>query len=135
VGSCTRCPEQDKQRGVEEGYDSQALYLGESYRTLFRRTNDHFVAYNKKTEKSWMWGHVQKEHNGEIRGNGEEDFVFKVTGTFRDPTSRIADECVRIAREERGEHEAMGGKGKVTVLNDKEEFYSSKIVTVNFVQF
>jgi hypothetical protein len=133
-GICSRCPEEDREKGIEEGKERQGLYIGESYRTLFRRTDDHFSAYVKKAEKSWMWQHAVAEHGGEIRGNGRRDYNFKVTGTFRDPTTRIADECVRLYREEKGLREAIGGTGKLMILNEKDEFYSSKIVKVNFVQ-
>jgi hypothetical protein len=42
-----------KKQGLKEGKEQQALYIGESYKTLFRRSHDHFEAYKKKAEKSW----------------------------------------------------------------------------------
>lgn len=135
AGICIRCPIEDRAKGILEGKERQGIYLGESHRTLFRRSDDHFRAYTKKSEKSWMWEHTVSEHGGEIVGDGRGDYKFKVMGTFRDPTSRIADECVRIGREERGEHETVGNSGYVKVLNGKDKFYPSKLVKVNFVQF
>jgi hypothetical protein len=134
VGICERCPEASKEQGKEQGKEQQGIYIGESYRTLYRRSDDHFVAYKKKADKSWMWQHIKDEHNGEIRGDGKGDFRFKVTGSFREPTVRIADECVRLAREERGLRETLGGTGKLFILNGKDEFYNSKFVNVAFTQ-
>jgi hypothetical protein len=134
VGICDRCPEVSKEEGKEPGQEQQGIYIGESYRTLYRRSDDHFAAYRKKAEKSWMWQHTKEEHKGEMRGDGKGDYRFQVTGTFKEPTIRIADECVRLAREERGLRETMGGKGKLFILNGKDEFYNSKFVNIAFTQ-
>jgi hypothetical protein len=134
LGICDRCPDISKEQGLGEGKEQQALYIGESYRTLFRRSDDHFVAYKKKADKSWMWQHVKEEHQGIIRGDGRNDFKFKVTGKYKEPTVRIADESVRLSREERGLREAVGGTGKLFILNGKDEFYNTKMVNVAFTQ-
>jgi hypothetical protein len=132
-GSCTRCPEESRSKGLAEPDVKHAFYHGESSKTLFRRTIQHHDAYVKKREKSWMWKHVCEDHDGVIRGDGSEDFVFKVTGTFKEPTVRIADEAVRLARDERGEKDTV--EGNVKILNDKTEFYTAKDVRVTTTQF
>ena len=60
--------------------------------------------------------------------------MFTVTGTFRDPTTRIVDEAIRIKKEENKEI-MTGGSGPLTLLNTKEEFYTSKDVRVIFAQY
>ena len=66
-------------------------------------------------------------------GEGRADFEFKVTQTFIDPTSRIVDEAIRIKREE-NKLIKTGGSGPLTLLNTKEEFYTSKDVRMIFSQ-
>ena len=64
---------------------------------------------------------------------GRSDYEFKVTQTFVDPTSRIVDEAIRIKREE-SKQIKTGGNGPLTLLNTKEEFYTSKDVRMIFTQ-
>jgi hypothetical protein len=133
IGGCTRCPEASKALGAKGKDIKEALYHGESSKTLFRRTLQHFEKYIKKQEKSWMWNHVAEEHEGVIRGEGIEDFEFKSVGKFKDPTTRIADEAVRAARDERGEGDNV--EGTVKVLNSKDEFFTTKDVRIFTTQF
>ena len=65
---------------------------------------------------------------------GRRDYEFKVTETFRDSTTRIVDEAIRIKREE-NRLLKTGGKGPLTLMNTKEEFYTSKDVRMIFAQF
>ena len=50
------CP---KHKGVE------AVYLGESSRSAYKRAGDHEAAYRPNKEDSHMWKHVVNEHQGE----------------------------------------------------------------------
>ena len=65
------------------------------------------------------------------RGGGDEegraDYVFNVTQTFRDATTRIVDEAIRIKREE-SKPIKTEGDGPLTLLISKEEFYTSEDV-------
>jgi hypothetical protein len=132
-GECVRCPAESRSKGAAEPDIQHAFYHGESSKTFFRRTIQHHDAYVKKKDKSWMWNHVLEDHEGVIRGDGLGDFKFTVTGTFKDPTQRVADEAVRLARDERGEHDTV--EGKVKILNDKTEFYTAKDVRITTTQF
>jgi hypothetical protein len=136
-GSCVRCPAEDIVSGTPEGTERNAIYQGESSKTSYRRILQHFTEYTKKKNGSWMWEHVKERHQGLIGKDGQggmEDYVWSVTGTFRECTTRIADESVRIKREEEGHNEALGGTGDVEILNTKREFYPARDVRVNLVQ-
>jgi hypothetical protein len=154
-GSCNRCPKEgsgeegsrtgtaggQKRTGIrwksgeggaiKEGKES--IYIGESSRTLFRRTEDHFSDYMKKDKDSWMWNHVRKEHLGEIRGNGRKDFHFKRIRKYKEATTRIAGEAVYVAREERGVGD-LTKEGSPNILNSKEEFHKTKDVRIYTTQ-
>jgi hypothetical protein len=132
-GSCNRCPDESKAAGAEEKDVKNSIYHGESSKSFFRRTTQHHNIYVKKKEKSWMWTHVLEDHQGDIRGDGRSDFTFKVTGKFKDPTTRIADEASRVARDHRQERDTVSGK--VFVLITKDEFYPTKGVRVTTTQF
>jgi hypothetical protein len=135
VGFCNRCPIEDIESGTEVGQEVNAVYHGESSRTLYRRSLDHFEGYVKRKDRNWMWEHCRDKHRGRINGDGMGDFNFKVMGSFRDATTRIADEAMRVLREEEGRETTFKSDGKVEVLNTKEEFYSTKDVRVRIVQF
>jgi hypothetical protein len=47
-----------------------------------------------------MWIHTMEDHGGVISDDVNDDYKFKVTKQFKEPTSRITDECIRIARKE-----------------------------------
>ena len=55
----------------------------------------------KAKEGIWMWEHTIEDHGG-VRGpdGGVNDYVPKITGTFRDPLRRTSDEGVRIKNDE-----------------------------------
>jgi hypothetical protein len=137
LGQCLRCPAKDREQGVEEGRERQCLYIGESSKTLYRRTAQHIREYLKKSDRSWMWEHTREQHEGIIGGEGKggrEDYKFSLAGSFKNCTTRITDESTRIKREEEGKAEAGVGKGEVTLLNTKHEFHKSKDVRVEYVQ-
>ena len=78
-----------------------------------------------------MWEHSKDAHSGVV---GPGDYRFLVTGTFRDPTTRITDEAIRLKREEMGKLHTGGGEGPVLILNTKSEFYPAKDVRATFTQ-
>ena len=84
---------------------SKAKYQGETARTGYTRLKQHFASYGRDTikakEGSWMWEHTAERHGG-IRGpdGGINDYVPKLTGTFRDPLRRTQDEGIRIKNDE-----------------------------------
>jgi hypothetical protein len=133
VGRCNRCPEESRSKGDVEPNVKEAVYHGESSKTFYRRTIQHLDQYVRKKEKSWMWKHVEEDHEGIVTGDGKDDFTFKLLGTFKDPTTRLANEACRLARDERGEGDWI--KGRLKVLNDKTEFYTAKDVRITTTQF
>ena len=105
-GECSTCKECGK----------SFKYEGESARNLYIRSKEHYRCLNSKSDKSWMWKHVQKEHEG--KKNGIE-FDFKITGKFRKPLRRQLDEAYRIEKNK--------GKGQ---LNSKKEHNGQRIKRV-----
>ena len=131
AGLCTRCPADDLRSGVEPNKVKQSVYHGETSKTAYGRIKEHMEGYLSKQPGNWMWDHTSDEHEGVI---GTTDYSFSITGTFRDPTTRITDEAIRIRREEQGKLHTGGGEGPVVILNSKNEFYTAKDVRVNFTQ-
>ena len=139
TATCRRCPEEDELAGVDADNQKGAVYHGESYRTPMGRFEEHIIGYRRKEEGNFLWNHTKDVHGGILRGEGgreEEgraDYEFNVTKTFRDPSTRIVDEAIRIKREE-SRLIKTGGIGPLTLLNTKEEFYTSKDVRMVFTQ-
>ena len=115
-------------------------YDGETSRTLFTRSNQHFADYSthvagsrRQEASSLMWDHTVETHNGEISDNPREDFQFRVVGVFRDCLSRQLEEAVRLESIENGGLR-LGDKlrRKVVSLNRKEEHYQPRLVRPNF---
>ena len=101
---------------------------GETSRTLFTRSNQHFADYSthvagsrRQEASSWMWDHTVETHNGVISDNPREDFQFRV------------EEAVRLESIENGGLR-LGDKlrRKVVSLNRKEEHYQPRLVRPNF---
>ena len=85
--------------GVGEAGDSlemtgatPALYVGESARSLYERTGEHWLATEQKKEESHMYQHVVEAHNGESKPS----FNFKVVRTFKTALDRQVGEAIRI---------------------------------------
>ena len=89
-----------------------SLFLGESSRTIYERSKEHWGALRSKAESSHMWKHQLEEHNGE-----EPKFYMRVVDHFRTALSRQVAEAVRIRR--------RGGAG--SILNSKAEFNRCRI--------
>ena len=132
AGLCTRCPDEDYRSGTLPEKVRNAVYHGETSKTAYGRIKQHLDGYNSRLPGNWMWEHTKSEHSGVTEPG---DYRFLVTGTFRDPTTRIADEAIRLKREELGKLHTGGGEGPVLILNTKNEFYPAKDVRVTFTQF
>ena len=63
--------------------DDEKLYHGQSSRTSYLRGTEHLTDFQHKREKSIMWKHCQKKHQGNTRGIG---FRMDVVGVYnQDP--------------------------------------------------
>ena len=83
-----------------------SLYVGESARSLFERSTEHWQAAHIKKEESHMHQHMVEEHRKEI---DRPEFRFRVVRSFNTALDRQVAEAIRI--EMRGQ-----------VLNRREEF-------------
>ena len=93
--------------------DIPTVYIGETSRSIFERSKEHWEGARKGCIKNHMVKHQQLEHNGEPNPN----FQMKVRGFFRTALSRQVAEAVYIRR--------RGGEG--AILNSKGEFSRSYI--------
>ena len=100
---CKTC----KARGLERTYE------GETCRNTYLRGREHVRDYDKRSESSVMYKHVQKEHKGE---EDEIEFQMKVVGRFKTAITRQIDESVRIQN-----------KKPSTLLNSKSEFHGPAV--------
>ena len=115
-------------------------YDGETGRTLFTRSNQHYGDYSThvvgdKREKisSWMWDHTRDAHSGNISDNPRDDCKFRLVGMFKDCLSRQLEEAVRIDSVEQSGRRVGDRSGrKVMSLNRKEEHYQPRLVKPNF---
>ena len=95
--TCNMCKEQNKVR----------VYEGESSRSARLRGFEHMAAYRNKQLNSVLYKHKLTEHTE----HEEVDFTMEITGVFKDPLSRQADEAVRIYNRKNSE-----------LMNSKSEF-------------
>ena len=100
---CKTC----KERGRDRTYE------GESCRTAYIRGKEHIREYERKSDKSVMFKHVKKEHEGE---DGEVQFEMKVVSRFKSAMNRQREESVRIQR-----------KNPESLLNSKSEYHGPVI--------
>ena len=140
VGKCTRCEADQLAQGVNEDDMVANEYDGESGRTLYTRSNQHYEDYSthvvgsrRHEVSSWMWDHTSEAHGGVISENHKEDYTFRLVGQFRDCLSRQLEEAIRIDSVEQSGHRlGERNKKKVKSLNRKEEHYQPKLVRPNF---
>ena len=76
-----------------ESYPEENIYVGETSRSIFERSQEHVKAGMGKKEESfiakhWLESHPEREVMPEFR--------FKVVKSFKDPLSRQVSESVRI---------------------------------------
>ena len=82
------------------------VYEGETSRSARLRGIEHVRSYIAKREDSVLYKHKILEHKDE-----EVDFQMEITGVFKDPLSRQAEESVRIQ-----------GRKNSELMNSKSEF-------------
>ena len=86
--------------------DKVKVYEGETSRSARLRGIEHVRSYIAKREDSVLYKHKILEHKDE-----EVDFQMEITGVFKDPLSRQAEESVRIQ-----------GRKNSELMNSKSEF-------------
>ena len=109
---CDTCIEKGKVR----------VYEGESSRSARVRGAEHLADFNNKRSKSVLLKHKIKEHQDE-----EMKIKMKITGKFRDPLTRQANEAVRISQRNKNNGELLNSKsefnhpplGRITVEKRK----------------
>ena len=87
-------------QGVVEANIVATEYDGETGRTLFTRSNQHYQDYSshvvgnrRQGVSSWMWDHNVEVHGGQISENHKDDLRFRIVGLSRD---KQLDEALRI---------------------------------------
>ena len=107
---CKRCnPGADsKKELVDVKSDIPTLYVGETSRSVFERSKEHWKAWRSQKEDSHMLRHQVAEHGGE----GDPQFTMRVVKYYKTALSRQVGEAVRIRR--------RGGAG--CILNSKSEY-------------
>ena len=91
---CERCVTwkvSDKEMKRTGGVPS--LYVGESARSLFERSTEHWQAAHMKKEESHMHQHMVEEHRKEI---DRPEFRFRVVRAFKTALDRQIAEAIRI---------------------------------------
>ena len=126
LGECNICQEGEK-----------AVYLGETSRTLYVRTQQHRADFLKarrvndsgQEHLSWMWSHLQNSHHEQDNIDVTRDFSFSVLSRHRDPLSRQLEEAVRISNGlDRNIHtDNKGIEVKISCLNSKDEAFAPQI--------
>jgi hypothetical protein len=148
---CTRCRQEQVDRGVEAKEVRDQVYDGESSRTLHTRAGQHFGDYAREASKhhnqphnahlpgqveeeegsSFMWDHAVNAHQGQVSLNITDDFQFRVTGQFRDPLTRELTESTRIIFARKNKDLNDTGQGRVYqiggVLNRKDEHFAPRV--------
>ena len=94
---CDTCIEKGKLR----------VYEGESSRSARVRGAEHLADLNHKRSKSVLLKHKIAEHQNE-----EMKIKMKITGKFRDPLTRQANEAVRISQRSKNTGELLNSKSE-----------------------
>ena len=109
-GKCDTCEEKGNTR----------VYDGETARNLHVRSKEHFADFKNKNQRSWMWKHVEKEHE---ENTEEVKFSFKVLKKHNKPLQRQIHEAVNISKKKPQEN-----------LNSKNEFNYNTNTRLNLEQ-
>ena len=92
--------------------DIPTIYVGESSRSIYERSKEHWAAVKSNKEDSHMVRHQLAEHHGR-----EPNFTMRTLKFFKSALTRQIAEAVRIRR--------RGGAG--SILNSKAEFDRCRI--------
>ena len=118
-----------------------SAYIGESSRTLFTRSRQHFEDYrrevrnqgNLETEiqenlpKSWIKEHMREKHHGESEDNPEKLVSFEVISSHPDPFTRQTVEAVQIQEALTSKTITLGKKTlEISSMNRKGEYFCAK---------
>ena len=105
---CVRCVSSEMMPTLSLGGkgDNASLYVGESARSLFERSTEHWQAALQLKEESHMFQHMVEVHKDDT---ARPEFKFKVVRSFKSALDRQVAEAIRI--EMRG-----------NILNRKGEF-------------
>ena len=98
-----------------------AAYIGETGRTAVTRGMEHVRALMGEKTANPLTKHLTDKHTNNKK---QVRFEFALTGKFRDPLTRQADEGLRIASQSK----------KLAVLNSKSEFNHPPIARVKVVK-
>ena len=115
------------------------VYIGETSRTLYTRTQQHLQDYQKAcvegqrsssihreedSTSSWMWDHSHGIHGGPM--DLENDYEFQVLSSHRDPLTRQTTEAIRIQKAlQQGIHISRNGEPvQIISLNRKGEHFA-----------
>ena len=81
-------------KGDKSGVEREQVYVGESSRSIYERTKDHFEDFRRRKEDSHLFNHWSQVHGEQ----GMLNFKFRVVKSFKDALSRQIAESVRIHR-------------------------------------
>ena len=107
---CDNCEKEGRQR----------VYDGETSRTAYIRCLEHYEDLKKRKKNSWMWKHIESEHNGH---SDDITFSWKVTKICKKPPRRQLYEAVRINRKKSDEN-----------LNTKHEYNGQRLRRLEVIQ-
>ena len=112
---CLRCNPGAGNKGElkEVKDDIPTLYVGETSRSIFERSREHWDDWRSRKEESHIRRHQEAEHGGD----GAPKFIMRVVKFSKTALSRQIGEAVRISR--------RGGAGRI--LNSKSEYNRCKI--------
>ena len=74
--------------------DVPTLYVGESSRSIYERSREHWADWRRKNKTSHILKHQEQVH----KGAEEPRFVMKVVRSFKTALSMQVVEAVRIRR-------------------------------------
>ena len=92
-GTCNPGAGKDKEL-KEVKQDIPTLYVGETSRSVYERSKEHWGAWRNRTEKSHIWKHQVEAHEG-----AAPKFYMRVVKYYKSALSRQIGEAVRIRRE------------------------------------
>ena len=95
----------------------QTAYIGETGRPAVNRGIEHIKAIQSKKENHPIVKHLKQTHNNSQK---RVTFEFALTGKFKTPLARQADEALRISRSAKN----------LNILNSKTEFNRAPIARI-----
>ena len=131
---CTKCHDRQEDQGIMPELMVEALYIGETSRTLGVRSGQHLEDYRRcqrQTDRdlegsSFMWDHHLIEHP-EDQIDPDMDFQWRLLDRMKDPMTRQIRESVRIEDAlSRGIHHTHQGMRRIKSLNRKEEHFQAR---------